>query len=358
MDNTLILVVNTGSTSTKIALFKGTKEVYSNRINHLPANLDQYGEIIDQYKFRKDIILQELESSGFEKNNIGVIIGRGGLIKPVKSGIYSVNEAMLSDLKKGVLGQHASNLAGLIAHEISKTISGAKPFIADPVVVDELDDLARISGHPRFERKSVFHALNHKAIARQHADLLSNKYENLNLIVAHLGGGISVGAHYKGKVIDVNQALDGEGPFSPERSGTLPVGAVINLCYNNEVTYEEIKKMITGKGGFVAYLGTNDACEVDQRIQEGDKKAKFIRDAMAYQVAKEIGAMSTVLKGDVDGILLTGGMAFIKPFVNAITERIKFISNVYVYPGGDEMKALAMNALRILKEEAEILEYK
>ncbi len=358
MEDKLILAINPGSTSTKIALFSGTKEIFLKNIKHSIEKLNQFEKITDQYEFRKQVIIDELENSSFDINDIGAIVGRGGLVKPIKSGVYAVNEPLLKDLKRGVLGQHASNLGGLIAHDISKSIKGTKAFIADPVVVDELDDIARISGHPEFERISIFHALNQKAIARQHAKSLSKKYEELNLIVAHLGGGISVGAHYKGKVIDVNQALDGEGPFSPERSGSLPVGALVKYCFSGEATYEELKKMITGQSGYVAYLGTNDAYEVEIRTKKGDEKALLIQNAMAYQVAKEIGAMSTVLKGNVDAILLTGGIAYGKPFVDHVTERINHIASVYVYPGEDEMRALAMNGLMVLQGEADILEYK
>ncbi len=358
MSEKLILAINPGSTSTKIAIFNGTKEVLLKNIKHSAEELSKFGEITDQYEFRKDVIINEIQNSSFDISDIEAIVGRGGLVKPIKSGVYSVNDALLRDLKKGVLGQHASNLGGLIANDISKSIDGAKAFIADPVVVDELDDIARVSGHPKLERVSIFHALNQKAIARQHAKSFSKKYEDLNLIVAHLGGGVSVGAHCKGRVIDVNQALDGEGPFSPERSGTLPVGALAKLCFSGEVTHEEVKKMITGKGGCVAYLGTNDAYEIEKRAEKGDEKAALIQDAMAYQIAKEIGALSTVLKGDIDAILLTGGMAHGKPVVDKITERVKHLGAVYVYPGEDEMKALAMNGLMVLKGETEPLEYK
>ncbi len=358
MDDKLILVINPGSTSTKIALFQGTKEIFLKNVKHSREDIDKFAKITDQFEFRKDVILDEIENSGFSKNDIGVIIGRGGLIKPVKCGVYEVNTALLKDLKKGILGQHASNLGGLIAKDISRSIKGAKAFIADPVVVDELDDIARISGHPRFERISIFHALNQKAVARQHAKSLSRNYEDMNLIVAHLGGGVSVGTHHRGKVIDVNQALDGDGPFSPERSGTLPVGSLAKLCFSGKVTYEEVKKMITGQGGYVAYVGTNDAYEIEKRANKGDKKADFIQEALAYQVAKEIGAMSTVLKGNVDAIILTGGMAYGKKLVESITERVRHISPVFVNPGENEMRALAMNALIVLKGEAEILEYK
>lgn len=352
MENQLVLVINPGSTSTKIAVFNiYSDKLFQTNIKHSADELSPFPTITDQYEFRKKIIIQTLKNAGINIQDIKVIVGRGGLIKPIPSGMYEVNERMKEDLKVGILGQHASNLGGLIADDIAREIPGAKAFIADPVVVDEMDDIARISGHPRFKRISIFHALNQKAIARLHAKSQGKNYEDLNLIVAHLGGGISVGAHRKGKVVDVNQALDGEGPFSPERSGTLPVGELAKLCFSGEVTLDEVKKMITGKGGLVAYLGTNDALEVEQRIKNGDQYAKLIYEAMAYQVSKEIGAYATVLKGQVDAILITGGIAYDKMFVEWIKERVEFIAPVYVYPGEDEMQALAMNGICYLKGE-------
>jgi len=349
----LILAVNPGSTSTKIAVFEGAKERFLKNIKHSFNDLQNFKVITDQYEFRKNIILSELESAGFKLRQFAVIVGCGGLVKPIISGVYEVNDALLNDLRIGVQGQHASNLGGLIAHDIAQFLPSAKAYIADPVVVDELEPIARISGHPLFERTSIFHALNQKAIARQYAKSISKQYDELNLIIAHLGGGISVGAHRKGRVIDVNQALNGEGPFSPERSGTLPVGELVRLCFSGEYTEEQIKKMITGKGGYVAYLGTNDAYEVEKRANSGDEKAALIQDALAYQVAKEIGACSTVLKGEVDAILLTGGISHGKPFVDAVSERVKHIAPIFVYPGEDEMRALAMNGLMVLKGEIE-----
>jgi len=358
MDNLLILTINPGSTSTKIAVYKGNKQLFLTNIKHTSEELNKFEKISDQYEFRKRLIIEELNTANIPINEIGVIVGRGGLVKPIPSGVYSVNESLKKDLIIGILGQHASNLGGLIADDIAKSLPNAKAYIADPVVVDELEDMARIAGHPLFERISIFHALNQKAIARTHATSVSKKYEEMNLIVAHLGGGISVGAHKKGKVIDVNQALDGEGPFSPERSGTLPVGALVKLCFSGKYTIEEIKKMITGKGGFVAYLGTNDAYEVEKLAESGNPKAKLIHDSMAYQVSKEIGAMSTVLKGVVDAILLTGGIAHGKPFVDLVTERVSHIAPVFIYPGEDEMKALAFNGLMVMNNEVEAMEYK
>ncbi len=357
MENEFILAINPGSTSTKIAVFRNTKEVFLKNIKHAAEDLAGFERITDQYTFRKQIVIRELEDAAFALDQFVAIVGRGGLIKPIPSGVYQVNESMINDLRAGIMGQHASNLGGLIAHDIADAIPGARAYIADPVVVDEMEDIARISGHPKFERVSIFHALNQKAIARQHAKSVSMDYEEMHLIVAHLGGGISVGAHRRGRVIDVNNALNGDGPFSPERSGGLPAYALVEACFSGEHTQEEIRKMITGKGGLVAYLGTNDAYDVEKRVAAGDEKARLIEKAMAYQVAKEIGAMSTVLKGHVDSILLTGGIAYGRSFVDTLTERILHIGPVYVYPGEDEMRALAMNGLMVHKGEVEPLVY-
>lgn len=358
MSNPLVLSINPGSTSTKIAVYDTEKnKLFQKNLKHSAEELAPFAIITDQYEFRKAIILQELETAGININEIKVVVGRGGLLKPIPSGVYAVNEKMREDLKVGVLGQHASNLGGLIANDIAKIIDGCKAFIADPVVVDEMDDIARVSGHPEFERVSIFHALNQKAIAKMHATAVSRKYEDLNLLVVHLGGGISVGAHREGKVVDVNQALDGEGAFSPERSGTLPVGALAKLCFSGKYTHDQVKKMITGQGGIVAYLGTNDAMEVENRVKAGDTEAKKIYEAMAYQISKEIGAYAAVLKGDVDGILITGGIAYDKMFVEWIKERVNFIAEVFVYPGEDEMFALAYNGICYLKGEADVRIY-
>lgn len=353
----LILAINPGSTSTKVAVFDKDKEVFLKNIKHTAEALKPYKEITDQYEFRKRIILDELEAAGVEPEAIGAIVGRGGLIKPIKSGVYNVNQKMLDDLKVGILGQHASNLGGLIAADIAKSLPKAKAYIADPVVVDEMEPVARIAGHPSFERISIFHALNQKAIARTHAKQQNQEYENLNLIVAHMGGGISVGAHKKGKVIDTNNALDGDGPFSPERSGSLPSGQIVKLCFSGKYSQNEMKQMLKGEGGLMAYLHTNDAYEVEKKAEAGDKEADLIQDAMAYQVAKEIAALSAVLEGDIDAILLTGGIAHGKAVVGGIKKRTKHLGPVFVYPGEDEMKALAMNGLRIMKGETQAMDY-
>ena len=353
----LILAINPGSTSTKIAVYRGATRIFIKSISHKADELKVYSSIADQFEFRMKLIMDELILAQIEIKEIAAVMGRGGLVKPIPSGVYEVNEPMIADLKVGVMGEHASNLGGLIAHEIAKELPEANAYIVDPVVVDEFDDLARMSGHPAFERKSIFHALNQKAIARNHAKTHHLEYNELNLIVAHMGGGISVGAHKKGRVIDVNQALDGDGPFSPERSGSLPIGSIVDACFSGEYQKSEIKKMIVGNGGYMAYLNTNDAYAVEMAAKNGDKKAELVQEAMAYQVAKEIGAMSTVLGGDVNAILLTGGIAYGKPFIDLLTNRIQHIARIFVYPGEDEMKALAMNGYRVLIGEAEVLDY-
>jgi butyrate kinase len=355
--NHKILAINPGSTSTKIAVYHNAKPVFLKSILHNPDKLAQYSRISDQYQFRKEIILKELKDSHLDIGIIEVIVGRGGLVHPIESGVYYVNDRLRHDLLEGVMGEHASNLGGLIAYDIAKDLPNCRAFIADPVVVDELQDVARISGHPKFQRYSIFHALNQKATARAYSRLMNRKYENLNLVIAHLGGGVSVGAHRKGRVIDVNQALDGEGPFSPERTGTLPVGALAKLCFEGSHTLDEIKRMITGEGGYVAYMGTNSAYEVELLAQDGDDDARLIQDAMSYQIGKEIASMCAVLHGEVDAIILTGGISHNPMVVEYIKKMVSFIAPVVIYPGEDEMHALAMNGLMVLKGEIKPKEY-
>ncbi|HKL08150.1 MAG TPA: butyrate kinase, partial [Bacteroidales bacterium] len=326
MEDHRILAINPGSTSTKIAVFQGAKSIFLKNIKHSAEELAPFDTIVDQFHFRKDIILKELESADIRIDLITAIVGRGGLVNPIESGVYEVNDKMINDLHESKLGEHASNLGGLIAHDIANELKSARAFIADPVVVDEMEDVARYTGHPKFVRHSIFHALNQKATARKYAKSVDKPYDELNLIIAHLGGGISVGAHKKGRVIDVNNALDGDGPFSPERTGTLPCGQVAKLCFSGEYTHEQVKKMIKGEGGLVAYLETNDAYEVEMRVKDGDQKAKEVHDALAYQLGKEIGSLSTVLKGEVDAIILTGGMAHDKMLVDYIKEMVHFIA--------------------------------
>lgn len=351
MEMTRILAINPGSTSTKIAVYEIEKNILLKTLRHTKEDLSPFRKITDQFEFRKQIILKELEDAQIDIHSLHAVVGRGGLIKPVEGGVYEVNETLKKDLITGVMGEHASNLGGLIAYDIARGIPGLRAFIADPVVVDELQEVARIAGHPKFVRKSIFHALNQKAIARAYAKIKGRKYEELNLIVAHLGGGISVGAHCKGRVIDVNNALDGEGPFSPERSGTLPAGDLARLCYSGQYQLDEVLKMITGEGGLVAHLGTNSAYEVEMRAKQGEKQAILLQNSMAYQISKYIGSMVAVLKGQVDAILITGGIAHNQEICAYIKDLVSFISPVHIFPGEDEMYALAINALLVLRGE-------
>ncbi len=301
--------------------------------------------------------MKELRERNVDIKRIAAVMGRGGLVKPISSGVYKVNDLMKEDLKIGRLGQHASNLGGLIADDIAASLPEAVAYIVDPVVVDELVPEARISGHPEIERISIFHALNQKAVARMFSLSVGKKYEDLNLVVAHMGGGISVGAHKKGKVIDVNNALNGDGPFSPERSGGLPSGQLVDLCFSGRFTKDELKSMITGKGGMVAYLGTNNFQEVCKMAEKGDRKASLIIDAVSWQTGKEIGAMATVLHGHVDAVILTGGMAHQEVLVSKIKKMVEYIADVIVYPGEDEIKALVFNGLLALDGKVDIKSY-
>lgn len=352
-----LLVINPGSTSTKIAIFQDEQPVFEQTLRHSGQDLAQYERVSDQYQFRKEAVLSALAATDVQVADLAAIVGRGGLVRPIPGGTYLVNDAMLADLRIGYSGEHASNLGGLLAHDIASEF-GIPAFIVDPVVVDELTEVARLSGSPLMERVSIFHALNQKAIARRAATDLGKEYENTNLVVAHLGGGISVGAHLCGRVVDVNNALDGEGPFSPERTGTLPAFALAKLCLSGDYTEAEVRKLIVGQGGLMAYLGTNDAREVVQRIQGGDEQAQIVYEAMAYQIAKEVGSAATVLRGQVDAIVLTGGLAYDQDYlVEWVRERVKYIAPVLVYPGEDELLALAQGALRVLKGKETALDY-
>ena len=351
-----LLIINPGSTSTKIGVYENEKEIFVETLRHSSDEIAKYDSIFEQKEFRKSVIMSVLKENNFDVNTLDAVVGRGGMLKPIPGGTYEVNDALLNDLKVGVQGEHASNLGGILANEISKEVGG-RAFIVDPVVVDELEPVARISGVPELPRKSKFHALNQKAVAKKFGKESKIGYENLNLIVVHMGGGVSVGAHKNGKVIDVNNALDGDGPFSPERSGSVPVGDLIKMCFSGEYTQKEVYKKIVGKGGYVAYLNTNDARDVLREKAEGNKFAELIYNAFIYQVAKSIGEMATVLKGKVDSIILTGGIAYSPIVVSDIKERVEWISNVAVYPGEDELLALAQGAIRVLNEEEEVKVY-
>lgn len=357
MAKRLILAINPGSTSTKFSIFEEEHKIFEKSLIHCPEDLARFEKITDQFHFRKDLIMNELAERKICLECIAAVVGRGGLIKPIESGIYKVNQQMKDDLLAGFSGQHASNLGGLIADDIAASLPGAVAYIVDPVVVDELQSIARISGHPEIERRSIFHALNQKAVARIYADSIKRKYEDLNLIIAHMGGGVSVGAHKNGRVIDVNNALNGDGPFSPERSGGLPSGQLVDLCFSGRFTHSELMLMLTGKGGMMAYLGTNNFIEICKMAENGNQKALLIRNAVSYQIGKEIGAMASVLNGQVDAIILTGGMAYQETNIASIKSMVEFISRVVVYPGEDELKALAFNGLLALDGKIDIKTY-
>lgn len=350
-----ILIINPGSTSTKIGVYEDETQIMEETLRHSTEEIAQYATIYDQKDFRKDVILGVLKEKDVNLNDIDVVVGRGGLLKPIPGGTYETTPELLEDLKVGRQGQHASNLGGILAKEIASEIN-VPSYIVDPVVVDELQDVARLSGHPEMPRISIFHALNQKAVAKRYAKETETPYENLNLIVVHMGGGVSVGAHKNGKIIDVANALDGDGPFSPERAGGLPSGALMKLCFSGKYSQAEVGKMINGNGGFNAYLGTNDMRDV-VKMAETDDNAQLVMDAFHYQLEKEIGAMAVVLGGKVDQIILTGGIAY-----NAITQEhmknaVEWIAPVTVYPGEDELLALAQGAIRVMSGEEEAMTY-
>ncbi len=357
MDAEYILAINPGATSTKIAVYRTNKFVFLKTIRHDCDEFSRFKKSIDQLETRMRLVLNEVEENHIPFDQVGLIIARGGLIRPIESGVYEVNDAMVTDLKEGVMGDHASNLGGLIAYQLRTKFPNAGAYIADPVVVDELQDVARISGHPEFPRTSIFHALNQKSTARTYAHSRGMEYKDLNLIIAHLGSGISVGAHKKGRVIDVNNGLDGDGPFGPERSGTLPTGALVRYCFESGKSIGEVQKMLAGEGGLFAYLGYKDASKVEKLARDGNAKAKLIQDAMAYQISKEIGSMAAVLGGEVHAIILTGGIAHNPSLTAYIKEHISFIAPVFIYPGEDEMRALAQNGALLLSGQMKAKEY-
>ena len=350
-----LLIINPGSTSTKIGVYEGEKEILEETLRHSAEEILKYDTIFDQLDFRKKVILKVLKEKGIDINELDAVVGRGGMLKPIEGGTYEVNEAMVEDLKIGVQGPHASNLGGILSNEIAKEI-GKRAFIVDPVVVDEMEDVARLSGVPELPRKSKFHALNQKAVAKRYGKEHNTSYEDVDLIVVHMGGGVSVGAHRKGRVIDVNNALDGDGPFSPERAGGVPSGELLEMCFSGKYSKEEVYKKLVGKGGFVAYANTNDARDLIKLSQEGDEKGSLIFNAFIYQIAKEIGSMAVVLDGEVDAIVLTGGIAYSDYVTNAINKKVKWIAPMVVYGGEDELLALAQGAIRVLDgvEEAKI----
>ncbi len=363
-----ILVINPGSTSDDLGIFEDGREIVKKTLRYNPSDLKEFDnqKITAQYEFRKQNVLEMLAENNIELTTLSAVMGRGGLVKPIPGGTYAVNDALAEDLREGVLGDHSSNLGGLIAREIAEK-AGCPAFIADPVVVDELDPLARYSGMPENPRRSIFHALNHKRVAYLAAEKLGKKYADCRFIVMHGGGGISVGAHAGGRVIDVNNALDGDGPFTPQRSGGVPAGGLAKMCFSGKYTQDEIKIRIKGRGGLVAYTGTSDLIALEKYIEGGEQdplitvsreKAHECVAAMAYQIAKEIGAMAAVLAGRVDAVVLTGGIVYDKHLMPELRARIEWIAPIIEYPGGDEKRALADAAVRALKDPASVLVYK
>ena len=350
------LIINPGSTSTKIGVFEDETLLFEETLRHSTEEIASYASIVDQKDFRKEIILNLLDSKDFDIKSLNVVVGRGGMLKPIPGGTYAVSDSLLEDLKKGVQGQHASNLGGILAKEIGDSI-GVPSYIVDPVVVDELDDIARYSGVPELPRTSVFHALNQKAVAKRYAKENGKSYDSLNLVVVHMGGGVSVGAHKQGKVIDVFNALDGDGAFSPERAGAVPSGALIKMCFSGKYTEKEVYKKICGNGGFNAYLGTNDMREVEKMASEGNQEAAKLREAFIHQVAKDIGSMACVLNGKIDQIIATGGIAYDKGVIAGLKEKCEWMAPFTVYPGEDELLALAQGAIRVLNGEEAAKEY-
>lgn len=351
-----ILAVNPGSTSTKIAVYENEQAVLTQSLSHDSESLRRFPTIFDQFEFRKDIILKVLVDAGISPQTLTAVVGRGGTLRPLSGGVYRVNRLMIEDCRVGYAGTHAANLGAVIAQDIAGEY-GLPAFIVDPPVIDEFEDLARMTGHPGIERKSKFHALNQKATARRAARELGLDYHRGGFVVAHMGGGITVGAHKAGRVVDVNDGYDSEGPMSPERAGSLPAGDLARICFSGDFTHAEIKRMLVGGGGLVAHLGTNDMREVRTQIASGNRKAERVYKAMAYQIAKEIGKCAAVLSGDVDAIVLTGGLAYDEEFTALIKERVDWIAQVKVYPGENEMEALALGALRVLSGEEQPKDY-
>lgn len=350
------LIINPGSTSTKIGVFEDETLLFEETLRHSTEEISQYASIVDQKDFRKEIITNLLKEKNFDINSLNMVVGRGGMLKPIPGGTYAVTDELLHDLKIGKQGQHASNLGGILAREIGDAI-GAPSYIVDPVVVDELIPIARYSGVPELPRTSVFHALNQKAVAKRYAKETGKAYESLNLVVVHMGGGVSVGAHQNGRIIDVFNALDGDGAFSPERAGAVPAGALIKMCFSGEYTEKEVYSKIVGKGGFNAYLGTNDMRDVLKKAAEGDDKAQELFDAFIFQICKDMGSMACVLNGKVDQIIVTGGIAYSDVVIKAMKERTEWIAPFTVYPGEDELLALVQGGLRVLNGEEKTMEY-
>lgn len=351
-----ILVINPGGTSTKIAVFKDESEILKKSITHTAEDLKDFEKVFDEYEYRKNLIIDTLKNENHEIASFDCIVGRGGLMKPIKGGTYEVNEVMINDLRNAINGEHASNLGAVLARNIADEID-VPAFVVDPVSVDEFQDISRITGLSDIEKASWLHSLNHKAVCRKTAEKMGGKYENFNFIVAHLGSGISIVAHNKGKMIDGSGGRS-DGPFSPERSGGLLAYPLIQLCYSGKYRYKEMVAKVSTIGGMYDYLGTKDMMKIEQKIEDGDKKAKLIMESFIYQIAKEVSMYGATLYGHVDKIVLTGGIANSEIVTKGVTERVSYLAPVEVVAGEMEMEALALGALRVLKGEEKAKEYK
>jgi len=353
-----ILIVYPEMYKTKVAVLRNVEPIFLKSINHDPKELEKFGDPYDQKHFRLNALLEEMKRNNLHIENIQIVMGRSGLVKPVEEGVYEINDKMVDDLKHNLSGFHVTNLGGLIAYDLALKIR-KKAYIANPVVVDELSDVARFTGHPLFEKKSIFHALNHKFVTYKYSKAVNKRYEDLNLIVCHIGrGGVSVGAHEKGRVVDVNQAYDGGGPFGITRTGTLPMGPLVEMCYDRKHTKEEVLEMITEKGGYYAYLGTKNLNEINKMIAEGDETAKMVSYALSYQVSKEIASHVATLKGVVDAIILTGVIFDSARFLENVKMRIGSIAPIALYPTVNDIEALAFYGYMVMRGEIEAKEYK
>lgn len=351
----LILAINPGSTSTKIAVYRDDEKLFARSIAHSPQELAPFGDVFEQEDFRYRLVVDSLREAGFDLR-FDAVIGRGSVAKPVEGGVYEVNERMIADAR-ATLDRHACDLGCILARRVADLAGGCHCLVADPGSVDELNDYVRITGSPLMPHYCIWHALNQRAIARRYARETGRRYEELDLIVCHLGGGISIAAHQHGRAVDANNALNGDGPFSPERAGTLPAGTLVNMCYSGKYTQQEWQRRIAGQAGMSAHLGTNDLREALRRVRAGDGHARLIVDAMLYHTAKGIAAQAATLCGHVDAILLTGGMAHEQYVVDRLSERVGWLAPISVYPGEDEMLAMAQNALMVLRGEVAVKEY-
>jgi len=349
-----ILAINPGSTTTKIGVFENGQERFKTNIEHPAAELEKYHNVAAQYDMRKDAILSYLREQNYDVAQLDAIAARGAPIAPLKGGAYRINQSMVDRLKSSQMIEHASNLAALIAYEIGEPL-GIPSYIYDAISTDELTDIARISGMPAIPRPSLVHTLNMRAVCHKLADKQGKKYQDMTIIAAHLGGGITISIHHQGTMIDI--VSDDEGPFSPERAGKVPCRALIDLCYSGTYDHGTMRKMLRGRGGLVAYLGTSNAIEVEKMIEQGDEKARLVYEAMGYQIAKGIGELATVVNGKVDAIILTGGIAYSKMLTEWIQKRVAFIAPVEIFPGENELESLSNGVTRVLSGEETFHEF-